>query len=39
MLDLNHRLGTTFLVATHNEALCPLGDQEWALNNGQLQAI
>lgn len=39
MLDLNHRLGTTFLVATHNEALCPLGDQEWALHNGQLQAI
>ncbi len=36
MLDLNQRLSTTFLVATHNEALCSLGDQTWALQNGRL---
>jgi ABC-type lipoprotein export system ATPase subunit len=36
MLELNQRLGTTFLVATHNEALCSLGDQTWTLQNGQL---
>jgi lipoprotein-releasing system ATP-binding protein len=36
MLDLNQRLDTTFLVATHNEALCSLGDQVWTLQNGRL---
>jgi ABC-type lipoprotein export system ATPase subunit len=36
MLDLNQRLDTTFLVATHNEALCSLGDQVWTLENGRL---
>ncbi len=36
MLELNQRLGLTFLVATHNEALCSLGDQTWALQNGRL---
>ena len=36
MLELNQRLGVTFLVATHNEALCSLGDRTWALQDGRL---
>lgn len=36
MQDLNSNLGTTFLVATHNEALCRLGDRVWELQDGQL---
>ena len=36
MLDLNQRLGITFVVATHNEALCQLGDKVFELHSGQL---
>ncbi len=36
MLDLNRRLGVTFVVATHNEALCRHGDRVFELHNGQL---
>jgi ABC-type lipoprotein export system ATPase subunit len=37
MLDLNRRLGITFVVATHNEALCRHGDRIFELHNGQLR--
>ncbi len=36
MLDFNRRLNMTFLIATHNQSLCPLGDRLLTLDNGRL---
>jgi len=37
MLDLNHSLGITFVVATHNEALTRMSDRVYELRNGMLR--
>jgi len=37
MLGLNHSLGITFLVATHNEALTHIGGSVYELHNGELR--
>ena len=37
MLDLNHSLGITFIVATHNEILTRAGDATYTLHNGELK--
>jgi len=37
MLDLNHGLGITFVVATHNEALTHNGNCVFELHNGELR--
>ena len=37
MADLNHRLGITFVVATHNERLARYADRLYELNSGQLR--
>jgi putative ABC transport system ATP-binding protein len=37
MRDLNHRLGITFLVATHNETLIRSSDSVYELQNGELR--
>ena len=37
MLDLNHSLGATFVVATHNQALTHTGDCVYELHNGELR--
>jgi putative ABC transport system ATP-binding protein len=39
MLDLNRRLGLTFVVATHNEALIRYSDRLFELRDGQIQTI
>ncbi len=36
MLDFNRRLNMTFLIATHNQSLCSLGDRLLTLDNGRL---
>lgn len=36
MVDLNHRLGTTFVVATHNERISQFGDRLLELRSGVL---
>ncbi|GMQ78839.1 MAG: ABC transporter ATP-binding protein [Anaerolineae bacterium] len=37
MLDFNRRLNMTFLIATHNQSLCSLGDRLLNLDNGRLR--
>jgi ABC-type lipoprotein export system ATPase subunit len=36
MLDINHDLGTTFVVATHNERFTAFADRLFELRNGEL---
>jgi putative ABC transport system ATP-binding protein len=36
MLDINHDLGTTFVVATHNERFTAFADRLFELHNGEL---
>jgi ABC-type lipoprotein export system ATPase subunit len=39
MLDFNRRLNMTFLIATHNQSLCSLGDRLLTLDNGRLSEV
>jgi ABC-type lipoprotein export system ATPase subunit len=36
MLDINHDLGTTFVVATHNERFTAFADRLFVLRSGEL---
>jgi ABC-type lipoprotein export system ATPase subunit len=36
MVDLNHQLGTTFIVATHNQTVCQLATHTYEMRDGLL---
>jgi len=36
MVDLNHQLGTTFIIATHNQATCQFATRTYEMRDGHL---